>query len=114
MISDTIYTGLGAAAMGNFISTYPKITTGLSSLAIEPANISVYPNPFTSQTTIAFSEDQMNTVVKIEDTMGKEIKSINFTGRQLTLDKGEMSNGIYFLQLTDANRHVVTRKLALQ
>ncbi len=59
-------------------------------------NIIIYPNPFTSQTAITFSEEQKNTTIRIIDLLGKEIKTINFTGRQLVIDKGEMQEGIYF------------------
>jgi hypothetical protein len=48
------------------------------------------------------------------DVLGKEIKTINFTGKQLILTKGEMSAGTYFVQITDENNNVVNRKIIIQ
>jgi hypothetical protein len=46
--------------------------------------------------------------------MGREIKSINFTGKQCVIEKGEMNAGIYFVQITDENKNVVNRKIIIQ
>lgn len=76
--------------------------------------INIYPNPFTLKTTITFIQEQKNTTLKIMDVLGKEIKSISFEGKQLTIEKGEMKSGIYFLQINDDNKNVVNRKIVLQ
>ncbi len=76
--------------------------------------ISIYPNPFTSQTTINFSAEQKNTTIKITDLLGKEIKTINFTGRQLVIDKAEMKAGIYFVQTTDEKKNITNNKIIIQ
>lgn len=74
----------------------------------------IFPNPFTSQTTILFDQEQKNTTIKIMDMLGKEIKTITFNGKQVTIEKGEMKSGIYFLQLIDANKNAVNRKIIVQ
>ena len=89
-VTDILPAGNTPAAFGNFISTFTQ-PAGIVSPVKEPLNISVYPNPFTFQTTIAFSELQKNAVINITDIYGKKIKSLNFTGKQLTLNKGEMT-----------------------
>ncbi len=76
--------------------------------------LSIYPNPFTSQTTIAFKEDVKNAEIKIIDMLGKEVKSIYFTGKQLIIEKGEMQAGIYFVQVIDDNNNKVNRKIVIQ
>lgn len=76
--------------------------------------MSVYPNPFSFQTTIEFNEYQKNTTIKIMDVLGKEVKTINFTGKQLLLEKGEMKKGIYFVQVVDSNKNVVNKKIVVQ
>ncbi len=94
-----------------------KIGTAIPSTGVEElqylSSISIYPNPFTSQTTISFTQDQKNTTVKILDVIGKEMKAINFTGKELVIEKGEMSAGIYFIQITNGNS-VVNKKVVLQ
>ncbi len=93
-------------------------TTGIGEL-IADNSISIYPNPFTSQTTISFSSEQTNTSIKITDVVGKEIKTINFTGTQYILEKGIMKAGIYFVQITSFDKlrmtqEVVNRKVVVQ
>ena len=61
--------------------------------------ITINPNPFSSQTTITFIKEQKNTNIKIIDELGKEVKTINFTGKELVIEKGEMKAGTYFLQV---------------
>ena len=76
--------------------------------------ITIAPNPFTSQTTISFSEEQKNTLIIITDIVGKELKTTTLTGRQLVIDKGEMQAGIYFVQIIDSNNTKITKKIVVQ
>ena len=76
--------------------------------------LTVSPNPFTSQTTITFSEEQKNTTIKTLDVLGKEIKTMDFSGKQFILEKREMLPGIYFIQIIDSNKSVVNKKIILQ
>lgn len=68
--------------------------------------LEVYPNPFTSTTTIAFSlSNASNIKIDLTDLSGRKIKTIaegNFEegNLQLTLRKENLTAGIYFLQLT--------------
>jgi len=95
-----------------------SITIYVSGVGIKEENnnsgITISPNPFTSETTISFNELQKNTTIKIMDAIGKEIKTINFTGKQLVIEKGEMSKGIYFLQITDEKKNIVNKKIIIQ
>ena len=81
-------------------------------------NIAISPNPFTSLTTISFSQEQTNTTIKITDILGKEIKELNFSGKQCNIEKGTMQAGIYFVQITTSagsvNEKVVNRKVVVQ
>ncbi len=76
--------------------------------------ISIYPNPFSLQTTIAFNEEQRNTTIIIVDVNGKEIRSINFSGKQLTIEKGDMKAGIYFVQTIDQQKRICYKKIIVQ
>ncbi len=75
-------------------------------------SIRIFPNPFTSQTTISFAEEQKNVSIKITDVLGKEIRSINFTGKQLIIEKNEMLPGIYFLQVK-TEYGIATKKIII-
>ena len=77
-------------------------------------DIRVYPNPFSAQTTVAFTQEQKNTTIKIIDVLGNEVKAMNFFGKQITIEKGKMKAGIYFMQIIDDNKNVVNRKIIIQ
>ena len=77
-------------------------------------NISIYPNPFTSESTISFSSEQKHITIKIVDVVGKEIKTINFNGKQCVIEKGTMQSGIYFVQISDENKNIVNRKIVVE
>jgi photosystem II stability/assembly factor-like uncharacterized protein len=77
-------------------------------------NMIIYPNPFSSQTTISFDTEQNNARVNIIDVLGKEIKTYNFSGKQLIIEKGEMARGIYFVKITTENKKVATKKIIIE
>jgi PKD repeat protein len=74
----------------------------------------ISPNPFGLQTTITFAKEQTNTEVKITDILGKEIKTLAFTGTELVLNKEQMKSGIYFLNIFLNKRYVLSRKLIVE
>ena len=88
-------------------------TAGVSSIKNATAEIKIYPNPFTSTTTIVFSEDEWHKI-KITDVYGKEVKTFTISGKQCTIGKGEMSKGIYFVQITDGQKNICNRKIVIQ
>ncbi len=75
--------------------------------------VSIYPNPFSTQTIISFQKEQKNTTVKVTDQLGKEIKNINFSGRQVVIEKGDMKPGIYLLTIT-TQAGVENRKIVVE
>jgi hypothetical protein len=87
-------------------------TTNLS----KESTISIYPNPFTSNTTITFSEEQKNTTIKVMDITGRMVndKWLMVNGRSATLDMSDVAKGIYFVQITDEKKNVVNRKIVVQ
>ena len=99
-------------------TTYDSIKVNIEGVGINELimdnYITISPNPFTSQTTISFSEPQKNTTIKIMDVVGKEIKTVLFSGKSLILEKGEMQSGVYFVQITDEKKNVVNKKVVVE
>ena len=62
----------------------------------------ISPNPFSSQAQITFSKEQNNTAIKISNTLGQELQSYNFSGKLLTLERRDLSNGIYILSISNS------------
>jgi hypothetical protein len=110
---------IGIDSLGNIIRTpgftvkVVNITVGIQGQNTQPV-LTVYPNPFMDQTTIQFSEAQQNTVIKITDVLGKVIKEINFTGKELILEKGMMQAGIYFITVSGEKKDTVNKKIIVQ
>lgn len=76
--------------------------------------INIFPNPFKNFTNIIFSEEQRSASIKITNIMGQEIKTMNSTGKQCVIEKGEMSNGVYFVQIIDSDKNVTNKKITIQ
>lgn len=91
-----------------------QMMVGIKSISEQQDNkVAIYPNPFESSTTIAFPEEQKNVTIKITDVLAKEIKTINFTGRQLVIDRREMVSGIYFFHIKAENGKVIDKKVVI-
>ena len=77
-------------------------------------DMSIYPNPGRAKINILFKQEQKNITVRLTDMTGKEIKTISFTGKQLIIEKGEIKEGLYLVQILDGNRIVESRKIIMQ
>ncbi len=123
LISDNIATGgavfvggtnsadLGRNSGWNFIDCG---TVGIAETDLKQPDISIFPNPFDSFARISFSEEQINTSVKIIDFTSRELKTLNFSGKQLYIDKGNLMPGTYLVQIIDVNKKVVNKKITVQ
>jgi hypothetical protein len=89
-------------------------TTGSDEIDATAFDMSIAPNPFSQLCTISFGTEQKNTTIKIIDVLGKEIRSFNFTGKELILDRSALKEGIYFLQAITETKHVATKKIVIQ
>jgi len=89
-------------------------TTSVLNINSSENTISIYPNPFTFQTTISFSVEQKNTTIIITDLLGNEIYSEIFSGKRLLLNKADMKAGIYFLETIDKKNHTTNNKIIIQ
>jgi hypothetical protein len=110
------------------VFSYPMTSAGLNDMYVckynssvmvgidnpETIGVSIYPNPFSSQTIIAFEQEQTNIAVIITDVTGRELKTIRFTGKQLVLEREAMSAGIYYLHIAGKNNTLLTKKVLLQ
>jgi len=77
------------------------------------SSVTISPNPFTTQTTITFSEDEPH-ILKLTDLLGKDLKTWHFTGKELKLERGNLKSGIYFLQIIDEKNKVVNKKIVIE
>ncbi|MEI6488974.1 MAG: T9SS type A sorting domain-containing protein [Bacteroidota bacterium] len=111
----------GATTLTNAISTGSTtdffiakldgtITTGIAEME-NGETVLLAPNPFTSQLSISFNEAQKNTSIKLMNTLGECIQQLTTSNQQLILDMSSFARGMYFVQITDANKNVVNKKV---
>ena len=78
------------------------------------SNIKTYPNPFTNQLNFAVGnlKIESNTEVKVMDVLGKTISQYSYANKtelNETIDLSNVSNGVYFLKVTNNNKQSVYR-----
>jgi Secretion system C-terminal sorting domain len=76
--------------------------------------ITISPNPTTSQTIITFSSEQKNTKLKVLNVLGETIQQLTTNNQQLILDMSGFAKGIYFVRIEDEKKNVVNRKIVVQ
>lgn len=94
------------------ISVHPVITGVTKNYSDSEVRIS--PNPFSSETTVYFSEAQKNSTIRIIDILGKEIQSVRFSGTTYIIERREMKNGIYFIQIVNEQMQVINKKIIIE
>ncbi len=74
--------------------------------------ISIYPNPFSSTTTLKTTKMLKNATLTIFNSLGKEVKEIeNISGQEIILDRKNLQVGIYFIRLKLNNKTIADGKL---
>ncbi|MGQ0828764.1 MAG: T9SS type A sorting domain-containing protein [Bacteroidota bacterium] len=95
-VNDTILTT--TSGNGTFYDVCATVNVK-EDLYLNRTEVMVFPNPFTDRTTFTFAYEQKNTVLKMVDVLGKELKNIVFDGKELTIERSEMKSGIYLYQV---------------
>jgi Secretion system C-terminal sorting domain/SprB repeat len=76
--------------------------------------VSIYPNPFSSETTITLSKEMNNASINVIDVFGRTVKTLKLTGTQVILEKGDLNAGIYFIQILNNGSVFTTKKVIVQ
>jgi uncharacterized delta-60 repeat protein len=91
-----------------------SITVSTAENAVAKNELKTYPNPFSSSTTISFTEELKNATFVMSDLLGKEVKFISFSGKQLSLERDELKPGIYTIKIVSDNRKTLYTKVVVQ
>lgn len=86
-------------------------TTGIVD-PIKNEQVSIYPNPFSAETKV-YSEKHFNDLtIKIFDLRGQMVKQVEHqNGTEISLQRDDLLDGIYFIQLIEGNRIIGMRKV---
>lgn len=115
--------GLGMDASGNIFAgdavnnRVRKISgNSLATAILNTVNTDekyLYPNPFNSYATIHFTEEKLNAVLTITNIQGKVLRSSNFNGKSVIIEKLELSEGIYFATVKTQDGKSTTSKFVI-
>lgn len=105
-----------ASAYGTSLSAFPSVnknyfyysdTACVPSIAqstielYDKTGLNIFPNPFSTSTTLQSSVSLQNATLSVYNTMGQEVKQLtNISGQSITLQRGNLPSGIYFIRLT--------------
>lgn len=123
--ADSMYLSFSNYMAVDSMGLTQSFTTSQDTIVITPAitgvkersmenKLTVYPNPFNSFTTLSFEKELNNATVKIVDVLGKEVRLINVSGKQLIVEKNELNAGIYFVKVIAEQKIVAQQKIIIQ
>ena len=90
-------------------------TTGISLInQSSKISISLYPNPFSSTTTLQTDNFLKDATLIFYNTFGQQVKQIkNISGQTVALFRDNLPSGLYFIRLTQDNKVIASDKLVI-
>lgn len=80
---------------------------------IENTQVKIFPNPFSSETTLQADPPLKNATLTVENSLGQTVKQIkNISAQPVILTRGNLPNGLYFVRLKEEKK-VLTEKLII-
>ena len=77
--------------------------------------VMIYPNPFDQETTVSIEDANEDLVFRLFDMNGKVVmEKLNVTNGNFTISRGELSPGIYFYELQNADERVSAGKIVIK
>jgi hypothetical protein len=96
-----------------------QVFVGIRELALNSSDIKISPNPINDNFTITFNLNNANAfTIELYDVCNRKIKTFldheSITNKNTNLNLGNISEGIYFLKITDHNNTTITKKIIKQ
>lgn len=93
-----------------FSNSCIDIATSIKNKTINSEEIVISPNPFTNKFKIKVEANIVN--VKVYNALGKLIRNLNISGKEVVIDAGKWRNGLYFVDILLADGKRVVKRLA--
>jgi len=75
---------------------------------------SICPNPFSNEATLKTDRELKNATVIISNPFGQQVKQAkNIAGNEIKITRGNLSAGVYFLQVIQENKIILSCKLII-
>jgi len=96
--------------LNNYLQCYNSVVT-LKEESIKQS-CTIFPNPFSEQTSINTSRVLKNACLTIYNVFGQQIKQVpNISGQTIHLQRNGLTSGVYFIQLTQEGKTIASNKL---
>jgi len=74
----------------------------------------IFPNPFSTQTTIQSEHFIQNGTLTIYNSLGEVVSQMNnINGQSITIERGNLANGLYFIHLTEGSQKHMMKKVII-
>ena len=74
----------------------------------------IYPNPFSTQTTLQTGDLFKNATLTVYNCFGQAVKEIkNINGQGVTLQRDNLPSGLYFIRLMQEDKTFATEKVII-
>lgn len=89
-------------------------TTGIQSEYPYSSQVLIYPNPFSTQTTLQTSLPLINATLTVDNCFGQTVaQKKNISGHTVALSRDNLPSGLYFIRLTQENKIIATDKFVI-
>lgn len=118
-IGDIDGDGLPDLAVANYnsntLSIIQQLPNGVGIMQTANSNeLSIYPNPFSTQTSLVFSNALTNATFIVYNSFGQQIKQIqNISGDTFTFYRNDIISGLYFIQIVQDDKLIAIKKLVI-
>jgi len=86
--------------------------TGIQSYTNEHS-ISIFPNPFSTQSTLQTNNVFKSATLTIYNSFGQMVRSLVISHLPLVIERGNLASGLYFIRLTEDNETFAIEKLII-
>lgn len=96
-----------------YIAKYSQNLDGISQTELFLGDI-IYPNPFSTQTTLQTDKLLYNATLTIYNLYGQQVRQMgNLSGQTIFFQRENLPSGIYFLRLMQDNKVIATNKVVI-
>ena len=111
---DSIYYNIAKWVGGNYTDTCGTYTNVTNYPKFLHDDMIIYPNPFTTSTTIRFpSSNSGNIEIVLYNTLGFRVRRVKSNSNEIILHRGNLPSGIYFYQIRTRETVLATGKLII-
>ncbi|MBI3502547.1 MAG: T9SS type A sorting domain-containing protein [Bacteroidetes bacterium] len=90
----------------------PGILTSINE--IKNPTLSIFPNPFSTETTLQTDNRSHNATLTVDNCFGQTVAQIkNINGQTVTFHRDNLASGLYFIRLTEENKTIAVDKLVI-